>query len=49
MVIQSMVFNLDEVFISKIKLILKFDFEYNKNNIPIRLENVSMDDIRNLI
>ena len=46
--IQSMVFNLDEVFISKIKTYFpEFDFEYNKNNIPIRLENVSMDDIRN--
>ena len=46
--IQSMVFNLDEVFISKIKdYFPEFDFEYNKNNIPIRLENVGMDDIRN--
>lgn len=46
--IQSMVFNLDEVFISKIKAYFpEFDFEYNKNNIPIRLENVDMDDIRN--
>lgn len=46
--IQSMIFNLDEVFISKIKAYFpEFDFEYNKNNIPIRLENVSMDDIRN--
>ena len=46
--IQSMVFNLDEVFISKIKTYFpEFDFEYNRNNIPIRLENVSMDDIRN--
>ena len=32
--IQSMVFNLDEVFISKIKTYFpEFDFEYNKNNI----------------
>lgn len=46
--IQSMVFNLDEVFISKIKAYFpEFDFEYNKNNIPVRLENVDMDDIRN--
>ena len=46
--IQSMVFNLDEVFISKIKAYFpEFDFEYNKNNIPTRLENVSMDDIKN--
>lgn len=46
--IQSMVFNLDVVFINKIKTYFpEFDFEYNKNNIPMRLENVSMDDIRN--
>lgn len=46
--IQSMVFNIDDVFINKIKAYFpEFDFDYNKNNIPIRLENVSMDDIRN--
>lgn len=46
--IQSMVFNLDDVFINKIKAYFpEFDFDYNKNNTPIRLENVSMDDIRN--
>ena len=46
--IQSMVFNLDDVFINKIKAYFpEFDFDYNKNNFPIRLENVSMDDIRN--
>lgn len=48
MVYTIYVFNLDEVFISKIKAYFpEFDFEYNKNNIPIRLENVGMDDIRN--
>lgn len=46
--IESMVFNLDEVFMNKIKTYFpELDFEYNKNNVPSNLENISMDDIRN--
>lgn len=46
--IQSMVFNIDDVFIGKIKKYFpEFDFEYNKNNIPYKLENVTIEDIKN--